>query len=176
MGNLAYEVANGEYTPLSVCQEFYRNSSIDPGSETFNIDPHIEKGALHFVHLFIIYDQMSSSIVWKGPTCASIQVWRTSLMPECIYGFWVTTWVANNSVICLGERKEEVCTTKCKRKTNCYQIWLVSCFSLTECVSIDPLQPLQDNGWPAKFNLSIDFKRWPRTQPPTKWCHHNVSN
>lgn len=45
VGNLAYEVTNGEYTPLSVCQEFYRNS-VDPGSETFNIDPHIEKGAV----------------------------------------------------------------------------------------------------------------------------------
>lgn len=66
MGNLAYEVTNGEYTPLSVCQEFYRNGSIDPGSETFNIDPHIEKGAVHlFIHL-------SFMIKHLPPPCASI--------------------------------------------------------------------------------------------------------
>ena len=44
VGNLAYEMVDGEYTALSMCQEFYRNSSIDPGNETFDIDPHIEKG------------------------------------------------------------------------------------------------------------------------------------
>uniref|UniRef100_A0A7N8X0Q6 Mucolipin 3a n=1 Tax=Mastacembelus armatus TaxID=205130 RepID=A0A7N8X0Q6_9TELE len=44
VGNLAYERINGEYTPLLVCQEFYRNSSIYPGNETFDIDPQIEKG------------------------------------------------------------------------------------------------------------------------------------
>ncbi|XP_073347769.1 mucolipin-3 [Pagrus major] len=43
VGNLAYEMVDGEYTALSVCQEFYRNSSIDPGNETFDIDPYIEK-------------------------------------------------------------------------------------------------------------------------------------
>lgn len=44
VGNLAYERVDGEYTPLSVCQEFYRNSNIDPGNDTFDIDPHIDKG------------------------------------------------------------------------------------------------------------------------------------
>ncbi|XP_029931230.1 mucolipin-3-like [Myripristis murdjan] len=43
VGNHAYERAGGVYTPLSVCQEFYRNGSISPGNETFDIDPHIEK-------------------------------------------------------------------------------------------------------------------------------------
>ncbi|XP_077373384.1 mucolipin-3 [Festucalex cinctus] len=42
VGNLAYERVDGEYTPLLVCQEFYRNSNIDPGNETFYIDPHID--------------------------------------------------------------------------------------------------------------------------------------
>lgn len=43
VGNLAYEVADGKFTPLSVCQEFYRNCSIDPEDETFDIDPHVDK-------------------------------------------------------------------------------------------------------------------------------------
>ncbi|XP_051902031.1 mucolipin-3 isoform X1 [Hippocampus zosterae] len=42
VGNLAYEKIDGEYTPLLVCQEFYRNSNIDPGNETFYIDPRID--------------------------------------------------------------------------------------------------------------------------------------
>lgn len=44
VGNLAYEMVDGKYTPMSVCQEFYRNSSIDPGNETYDIDPHVDKG------------------------------------------------------------------------------------------------------------------------------------
>uniref|UniRef100_A0A3Q1HJU5 Polycystin cation channel PKD1/PKD2 domain-containing protein n=1 Tax=Anabas testudineus TaxID=64144 RepID=A0A3Q1HJU5_ANATE len=43
IGNLAYERADGGVAPLSLCQEFYRNSSIDPENETFDIDPHVEK-------------------------------------------------------------------------------------------------------------------------------------
>ncbi|KAM4605249.1 mucolipin-3 [Polymixia lowei] len=42
VGNHAYERIDGVYTPLSLCQEFYRNGSIYPGNETFDIDPHIE--------------------------------------------------------------------------------------------------------------------------------------
>ncbi|XP_047446087.1 mucolipin-3 isoform X2 [Mugil cephalus] len=46
VGNLAYERIDGEYTPLSVCQVVYRNSSIDPGNDTFDIDPHIDKDCI----------------------------------------------------------------------------------------------------------------------------------
>ncbi|AWP03893.1 putative mucolipin-3-like [Scophthalmus maximus] len=46
VGNLAYERVDGEFTPLSLCQDFYRNSSIDPGNETFDIDPHIDKDCI----------------------------------------------------------------------------------------------------------------------------------
>ncbi|KAI3374840.1 hypothetical protein L3Q82_021382 [Scortum barcoo] len=46
VGNLVYERVDGKYIPLSVCQEFYRNSSIDPGNETFDIDPHIDKDCI----------------------------------------------------------------------------------------------------------------------------------
>ncbi|CAL8280661.1 unnamed protein product [Lota lota] len=43
VGNHAYERVDGLYTPLSLCKEFYRNSSIFPGNETFDIDPHVDK-------------------------------------------------------------------------------------------------------------------------------------
>ncbi|KAM9790005.1 mucolipin-3-like [Neosynchiropus ocellatus] len=42
VGNLAYERVDGEFTPLTVCQEFYRNISLDPGQETFDIDPRVD--------------------------------------------------------------------------------------------------------------------------------------
>ncbi|KAM6990118.1 mucolipin-3 [Tautogolabrus adspersus] len=54
VGNLAYERADGKYTPLSVCQEFYRNSSIDPGNETFHIDPHIDKDCISIFPLQLV--------------------------------------------------------------------------------------------------------------------------
>ena len=48
VGNHAYERVDGLYTPLSLCKEFYRNSSIFPGNETFDIDPHVEKGTITY--------------------------------------------------------------------------------------------------------------------------------
>ncbi|XP_055007547.1 mucolipin-3 isoform X1 [Boleophthalmus pectinirostris] len=47
MGNLAYAVVDGRTTPLSLCKVFYRNSSVDPSNETFNIDPHIERECIN---------------------------------------------------------------------------------------------------------------------------------
>ncbi|XP_023674536.1 mucolipin-3 isoform X2 [Paramormyrops kingsleyae] len=41
-GNHAYEKDGGKYTPLSICQDFYRKSLIFPENETFHIDPHVE--------------------------------------------------------------------------------------------------------------------------------------
>lgn len=52
VGNLAYELVDGDYTPLSVCQEFYRKSSVFPANETFDIDPHIDKGACVLIRVF----------------------------------------------------------------------------------------------------------------------------
>lgn len=44
VGNHAYEKNGTFYTPLSVCQEFYRNGTIFPGSETFEIDAQVDTG------------------------------------------------------------------------------------------------------------------------------------
>lgn len=44
IGNYAYARVDGVYTPLSLCTEFYRNGSIFPGNETFDIDPHVDTG------------------------------------------------------------------------------------------------------------------------------------
>nr|XP_057929503.1 mucolipin-3 [Doryrhamphus excisus] len=42
VGNHEYEKRGSVYTPLSVCQEFYRNGTIYPGKDTFEIDAHVE--------------------------------------------------------------------------------------------------------------------------------------
>ncbi|XP_027875589.1 mucolipin-3 isoform X2 [Xiphophorus couchianus] len=43
LGNHAYGKIDGKYTPLSVCQLLYKNSTIDPERDTFHIDPHIDE-------------------------------------------------------------------------------------------------------------------------------------
>uniref|UniRef100_A0A3B3UK32 Mucolipin TRP cation channel 3 n=1 Tax=Poecilia latipinna TaxID=48699 RepID=A0A3B3UK32_9TELE len=42
--NLAYGKIDGKYTPLSVCQLLYKNSTVDPERDSFYIDPHIDEG------------------------------------------------------------------------------------------------------------------------------------
>ncbi|XP_075877781.1 mucolipin-3-like [Nelusetta ayraudi] len=101
VGNLAYEVTNGEYTPLSVCQEFYRNSSIDPGSETFNIDPHIEKECVSIdpmqslqddlpvqVNLSIDFKRLLSVSVYFTLKTINLQTVRHHELPDC-YDFHI---------------------------------------------------------------------------------------
>ncbi|XP_015237347.1 mucolipin-3 isoform X2 [Cyprinodon tularosa] len=46
VGNHEYEKNGTSYTPLSLCQEFYRNGSIYPGTETLEIDAHVDTECL----------------------------------------------------------------------------------------------------------------------------------
>ncbi|XP_012733482.2 mucolipin-3 isoform X1 [Fundulus heteroclitus] len=46
VGNHEYEKNGSSYMPLLLCQEFYRNGSIYPGTETFEIDAHVETECL----------------------------------------------------------------------------------------------------------------------------------
>nr|XP_043900197.1 mucolipin-3 isoform X1 [Solea senegalensis] len=41
-GNHEYEKIGAAYTPLSLCQEYYRNGTIYPGNETFEIDAQVQ--------------------------------------------------------------------------------------------------------------------------------------
>uniref|UniRef100_A0A6Q2XYV0 Polycystin cation channel PKD1/PKD2 domain-containing protein n=1 Tax=Esox lucius TaxID=8010 RepID=A0A6Q2XYV0_ESOLU len=57
VGNHAYEKIGDTYTPLSLCQEFYRNGSISPANETFKIDAQIETGKLMLYSILnVIYN------------------------------------------------------------------------------------------------------------------------
>ncbi|CDQ56930.1 unnamed protein product [Oncorhynchus mykiss] len=64
VGNHAYEKIEGEYTPLTLCQEFFRKGSISPGNDTFDIDPHVDKGtrAHHFIMYLFFCDSLKCSI------------------------------------------------------------------------------------------------------------------
>lgn len=44
LGNHAYEKEGGSYTPLTLCQQYYRNGTVSPGNETFDIDAEVEMG------------------------------------------------------------------------------------------------------------------------------------
>ncbi|KAJ8012250.1 hypothetical protein DPEC_G00066730 [Dallia pectoralis] len=43
VGNHGYETMETGFSPLIICQEFYRNSNIFPDNDTFSIDPHVDK-------------------------------------------------------------------------------------------------------------------------------------
>ncbi|CAK6971370.1 mucolipin-3 [Scomber scombrus] len=42
VGNHEYEKNGTNFTPLSMCQDFYRNGTLYPGNETFEIDAHVD--------------------------------------------------------------------------------------------------------------------------------------
>ncbi|XP_029987630.1 mucolipin-3 isoform X2 [Sphaeramia orbicularis] len=46
VGNHEYEKDGASYTPLSLCQSYYRNGTIYPGNETFEIDAQVETDCL----------------------------------------------------------------------------------------------------------------------------------
>ncbi|XP_054451973.1 mucolipin-3 [Anoplopoma fimbria] len=76
VGNLAYESVDGNYTPLSVCQEFYRNSSIDPENETFDIDPHIAKDCVS-IYPAQRFDDNSSNFSLDFRRLLSVNIYLT---------------------------------------------------------------------------------------------------
>ncbi|XP_068604981.1 mucolipin-3-like [Brachionichthys hirsutus] len=96
-GNLAYETVGGKYTPLSVCQEKYRNGSIDPEDETFDIDPHIDKdcfsvypmqsfghgGLSTHVNFSLDFERLISVRVYFTLKTINLQTMRHHELPDC---------------------------------------------------------------------------------------------
>ncbi|XP_039999712.1 mucolipin-3 [Xiphias gladius] len=102
VSNLAYKRVDGEYTPLSVCQEFYRNSSIDPDNETFDIDPHVDKDcvsiypmqlfdnsslATHF-NFSLDFKRLLSVSIYLMLKTINLQTVRHHELPDC-YDFHI---------------------------------------------------------------------------------------
>lgn len=93
VGNLAYELVDGEYAPLSVCQEFYRKSNVFPGNATFDIDPRTEKGT------------GAKTAQFTSP----IRVYSGGFNPKCLAVVTEADW----KIILIPDLwKEEVCFTE----------------------------------------------------------------
>ncbi|XP_050933065.1 mucolipin-3 isoform X1 [Lates calcarifer] len=52
VGNHEYEKNGAFYTPLTLCQEYYRNGTIFPGNETFEIDAQVETECLEVYPMY----------------------------------------------------------------------------------------------------------------------------
>ncbi|KAM7379502.1 hypothetical protein PAMP_005049 [Pampus punctatissimus] len=110
VGNLAYERADGEYTPLSVCQEFYRNSSTDPGNETFHIDPHIDEDCISIyptlsfhngslathTNFSLDFKRLLSVNIYFTLKTINLQTVRHHELPDC-YGFHIMIMFDNRA-------------------------------------------------------------------------------
>uniref|UniRef100_A0A3Q2PSR9 Mucolipin-3-like n=1 Tax=Fundulus heteroclitus TaxID=8078 RepID=A0A3Q2PSR9_FUNHE len=87
LGNLAYERVGGEYTPLSVCRLFYRNSTIDPGRDTFYIDPRIDEGTEN-INFSLDFKRLVSVNINFTLKSINLQTVRHHELPDC-YGFHI---------------------------------------------------------------------------------------
>ncbi|KAM8930546.1 mucolipin-3 [Pelodytes ibericus] len=109
VGNHAYERQGGEPTGLSLCQHFYKQGSIFPGNETFNIDPEIETDCLYIKPMTLYSDGADN---WSNLTldfyrlvnvdimfrlkAINLQTIRHHEMPDC-YDFTVTITFDNKA-------------------------------------------------------------------------------
>uniref|UniRef100_UPI0037E94EF2 mucolipin-3 n=1 Tax=Semicossyphus pulcher TaxID=241346 RepID=UPI0037E94EF2 len=110
VGNLVYERADGKYTPLSLCQEVYRNSSIDPGNETFHIDPHTDKDCISIfpvqsvdnsslasrVNFSLDFKRLLSVSIYLTLKTINLQTVRHHELPDC-YDFHIMIMFDNRA-------------------------------------------------------------------------------
>ncbi|XP_038649555.1 mucolipin-3-like isoform X2 [Scyliorhinus canicula] len=111
VGNHAYERKGMDLTPLTVCQYFYKRGSVNPGNETFNIDPKIETECfdiepilplfsgrlmdnklnltLHFHRLVMVQVQFKLKAI-------NLQTIRRHELPDC-YDFCITITFDNKA-------------------------------------------------------------------------------
>ncbi|KAM6918387.1 mucolipin-3 [Xenentodon cancila] len=102
VGNLAYGRVDSKYTPLSICQMLYKNSSFDPGNDTFDIDPHIEKDCISIypgksvdssswathANLSLNFKRLLSVNVYLTLKTINLQTVRHHELPDC-YDFHI---------------------------------------------------------------------------------------
>ncbi|XP_029355484.1 mucolipin-3 isoform X2 [Echeneis naucrates] len=100
VGNNAYEKNDGVYSPLSLCQEYYRNGSIYPGNETFEIDAIVETDCMKVYpmykpslrellpHFEVYFKRMLSVKITFVLKSINLQTVRHRELPDC-YDFTV---------------------------------------------------------------------------------------
>ncbi|KAI3368171.1 hypothetical protein L3Q82_007897 [Scortum barcoo] len=99
VGNHEYEKNGSIYTPLSLCQEFYRNGAIFPGNDTFEIDVKVDTECVEVspmyhpsiqgIELFELYfKRMLSVKITFVLKAINLQTVRHRELPDC-YDFTV---------------------------------------------------------------------------------------
>ncbi|XP_034039935.1 mucolipin-3-like [Thalassophryne amazonica] len=110
VGNHAYERMNGQYTPLTVCQEFYRNCSIYPGNDSFDIDPHVDQDCISvqpmqtldnsssstLVNISLEFNRLLSVTTYLTLKTINLQTVRHHELPDC-YDFHITIMFDNRA-------------------------------------------------------------------------------
>ncbi|XP_078790376.1 mucolipin-3 isoform X2 [Oryzias latipes] len=100
VGNLAYERVGGTFTPLTVCKVLYRKSNVDPGNDTFDIDPHVEKDCVSIysassgnnkthTNFYLDFKRLLSVNVYLTLKTVNLQTVRHHELPDC-YDFHIT--------------------------------------------------------------------------------------
>ncbi|XP_035032646.1 mucolipin-3 [Hippoglossus stenolepis] len=99
-GNHDYDKDGGVYTPLSLCQEYYRNGSIYPGNDTFEIDAHVQTDCLEIYpmyhplsgealpHFELYFKRMLSVKITFVLKAINLQTVKHRELPDC-YDFTV---------------------------------------------------------------------------------------
>uniref|UniRef100_A0A6Q2XUA8 Uncharacterized protein n=1 Tax=Esox lucius TaxID=8010 RepID=A0A6Q2XUA8_ESOLU len=102
VGNHAYEKIGDTYTPLSLCQEFYRNGSISPANETFKIDAQIETGKLmlpieeDLLNFVVHFNRLLNVKIKFTLKAINLQTVRHRELPNC-YDFDVSITFNNQA-------------------------------------------------------------------------------
>ncbi len=119
VGNHQHEKEGDAYTPLTICQQFYRSGSISPASESFDIDAQVDEGdvrvsrwvqALQRLHIWSccflseclrIYPEPPFSTFTSNPLNFTLHfercvlnIWPWSTKPD-LYIIW--RWIKNLS-------------------------------------------------------------------------------
>ncbi|XP_049338579.1 mucolipin-3 isoform X2 [Astyanax mexicanus] len=107
VGNHVIEKIGGVFTPLSLCQEFYRHDNISPSTETFSIDPQVEKECfqIHPVQPFnqptppnltLDLKRLLSVNIYLNLKAINLQTVRFDEFPDC-YKFHITVELDNRA-------------------------------------------------------------------------------
>ncbi|XP_068599930.1 mucolipin-3 [Brachionichthys hirsutus] len=108
VGNHAYQKEDGFYTPLSLCQEFYRNGTIFPGNETFEINAEVDTDCVEVFpmrntssqevlkHLDLHFKRMISIKIEFVLKAINLETVRHRELPDC-YDFTVTITFSNQA-------------------------------------------------------------------------------
>uniref|UniRef100_A0A3Q2CXK3 Mucolipin TRP cation channel 3 n=1 Tax=Cyprinodon variegatus TaxID=28743 RepID=A0A3Q2CXK3_CYPVA len=148
VGNHEYEKNGTSYTPLSLCQEFYRNGSIYPGTETLEIDAHVDTGNCSiyiyiYIYIYILgiyLPVLSSRLISVTFTfvvkAINLQTVRYRELPDC-YDFTITFNNQAHSGRMKVDLETDVDINECKdwKVTGIYLTVMFDCLIVITCIT-----------------------------------------